>query len=333
MATSCTVYTHGARPAVTASIGEARAHVRAGGQGFAWIALHAPSAAELAPVADLFGLCPSAVEDALGHQRPQLAQHGDALYTVFRTVRPAPAPPHRPEARHATLITDALLVVTGAEFVLTVQHSPSDALDRARRELEATPLRSADGPSAVLHAIADQLTDDYAAATDALRGAVERLEAAVFAEGCGPRVEPSRIYSLKHELLALKRAVTPLEHPLRGLAAPSCPIVSPHLRDYFSDVADRLADLAEQVASYDELLNSILEADLAQLTLAQNGDMRRISARMAICAVPTMVCGVYGMNFVHMPERHATYGYPVVLTFVAAACLLMRRAFRRSGWL
>ena len=149
----------------------------------------------------------------------------------------------------------------------------------------------------------------------------------------GARVGPGRIYQLKRELLELKRAVAPLSPPLEELSTRPIHVVAPEIQAYFRDVSDHLLRAKEQIAGFDELLNSILQAHLAQVTVAQNEDMRKITAWAAVIAVPTMVCGVYGMNFDHMPELHWTFGYPLVMGVIAVACGVLYRGFRRNGWL
>ena len=149
----------------------------------------------------------------------------------------------------------------------------------------------------------------------------------------GARVDPGRIYQLKRELLELKRAVAPLGRPLEELSTRPIQVVAPEIQAYFRDVSDHLLRAKEQIAAFDELLNSILQAHLAQVTVAQNEDMRKITAWAAVIAVPTMVCGVYGMNFDRMPELHWKFGYPLVMGVIAAACGVLYRGFRRNGWL
>ena len=146
-------------------------------------------------------------------------------------------------------------------------------------------------------------------------------------------MDPGRIYQLKRELLELKRAAVPLGRPLEELATRPIRVVAPEIQAYFRDVSDHLLRATEQIAAFDELLNSILQAHLAQVTVAQNEDMRKITAWAAVIAVPTMVCGMYGMNFDHMPELHWTFGYPLVLAVISVACLALYRGFRRNGWL
>jgi magnesium transporter len=167
--------------------------------------------------------------------------------------------------------------------------------------------------------------------TNGLQDDIDAVESAVFATTRSRDAE--RIYLLKREVLELRRAVTPLAEPLRMVADRPMRMVHPEIREYFRDVEDHVARVGEQIAGYDELLTTIVQASLAQVTVAQNEDMRRISAWVAIFAVPTMIAGIYGMNFDHMPELHWRLGYPMVLGLTFVVCLMLHRGFRRNGWL
>ncbi|AXE27438.1 magnesium and cobalt transport protein CorA [Streptomyces globosus] len=328
---NCVVYRDGVRQEGCADAEEALRRVRKSGGGFVWIGLHEPSQEELAGLAELFGLHPLAVEDAVhAHQRPKVERYDDTLFAVLRTVRYVE---HEELTAPGGMVeTGELMVFTGEDFVLTIRHGGRGTLGPVRETLEADPEQLALGPAAVLHAIADHVVDDYVAVTDAVENDIDAVETAVFS-GDGGRGDAGRIYQLKRELLELRRAVAPLARPLEQLATQPIPPVPQEARAYFRDVADHLTRATDQINAYDALLDSILQAHLAQVTVAQNEDMRKITAWAAIVAVPTMVCGVYGMNFDHMPELRWTYGYPLVLGVMAVACFLIHRGFRRNGWL
>ncbi|MEU6487363.1 magnesium and cobalt transport protein CorA [Streptomyces sp. NPDC046887] len=310
---------------------KALARVRKEGAGFVWIGLHEPHDGELAELAGLFRLHPLAVEDAVhAHQRPKVEEYGDTLFAVFKTVRYVEHSEFT--ASSEVVATGELMVFVGADFVITIRHGGHGSLGPLREELESDPAHLAKGPAAVLHAIADWVVDEYLSVTDAVRGDVDDVETAVFSVASG-RHEAGRIYQLKRKLMELKRAAAPLDRPLQRLVERQTTLVPEDIRAYFRDVADHLLRTTEQLASYDALLDSILQAHLAQVTVAQNEDMRKITAWAAIIAVPTMVCGVYGMNFEHMPELRWTYGYPLVLVAIVTVCAFVHRAFRRNGWL
>ncbi|MEU3601639.1 magnesium and cobalt transport protein CorA [Streptomyces sp. NPDC006798] len=328
---NCVVYENGRRQPCDGTAADALRRVRKRGRGFVWIGLHEPTEVEFARYAEVFGLHPLAVEDAVqAHQRPKVERYGDTLFTALKTCVYVPHDELTPTSE--IVDTGELMVFTGPDFVITVRHGRHGSLGPLRESLEAAPEQLAKGPAAVLHAIADQVVDDYLAVADAVRDDVDDVENVVFSERA-QRGDSGRIYQLKRELLELRRAAGPLERPMLGLATRPEPPVGPEIQPYFRDVVDHLTRLNEQIAGYDSLLDSILQAHLAQVTVVQNADMRKITAWAAIIAVPTMVCGVYGMNFEHMPELKWRYGYPLVIGLMATVCVVLHRSFRRNGWL
>ncbi|MEU6772875.1 magnesium/cobalt transporter CorA [Streptomyces sp. NPDC046759] len=328
---NCVTYQDGVRVPHCADLVDAVRMVRKTGEGFVWLGLHEPTDREFAGVAELFDLHPLAVEDAVeAHQRPKLEHYGDTLFAVLKTV--CYVEHEQLTATSEVVDTGEIMVFVGKDFVITVRHGRHGSLGPLREELEAHPYQLAKGPAAVLHAIADHVVDDYLNVTDAVQADIDQVETEVFSEN-GARLDPGRIYQMKRELLELKRAVVPLGRPIEDLATRPIRVVAPEIQAYFRDVLDHLIRAKEQIAAFDELLNSILQAHLAQVTVAQNEDMRKITAWAAVIAVPTMVCGVYGMNFDHMPELHWRFGYPLVMAVMAGACLVLYRGFRRNGWL
>ncbi|MBB4715979.1 magnesium and cobalt transport protein CorA [Streptomyces luteogriseus] len=328
---NCVTYREGVRTPERGDLVDTVERVRKSREGFVWLGLHEPTDQEFAGIAELFDLHPLAVEDAIeAHQRPKLERYGETLFAVFKTV--CYVEHEELTATSEVVNTGEIMVFVGADFVITVRHGRHGSLGPLREELESDPGQLAKGPSAVLHALADHVVDDYLTVTDAVQADIDQVETDVFSE-TGARTDPGRIYQLKRELLELKRAVVPLSRPLEDLATRPIRAVDPEIQAYFRDVSDHLLRAKEQIAAFDELLNSILQAHLAQVTVAQNEDMRKITAWAAIVAVPTMVCGVYGMNFDHMPELHWRYGYGMVIGVISVACLALYRGFRRSGWL
>ncbi|MGW0709122.1 magnesium and cobalt transport protein CorA [Streptomyces sp. NPDC002643] len=332
----CGIYRDGARVPTERQLTphEAIRQVRRDG-GFVWIGLHEPSEAEFAGIAAEFGLHPLAVEDAVqAHQRPKLERYDDTLFTVFKTI-------HYVEHDELTATSQVVesgevMCFTGRDFFITVRHGGQGSLRALRHRLQDDPELLAKGPSAVLHAIADHVVDGYVAVADAVQDDIDEVETEVFSPGRKgtPRgTDAGRIYQLKREVMEFKRAVLPLVRPMQLLSERPMRLVDPDIQKYFRDVADHLARVQEQVIGFDELLNSILQANLAQASVAQNEDMRKITSWAAIIAVPTMVCGVYGMNFEYMPELKWRYGYPLVLGVTVALCLGIHRTLKRNGWL
>ncbi|MFF4831987.1 magnesium and cobalt transport protein CorA [Streptomyces sp. NPDC001315] len=332
----CAVYRDGARLATAKPLTphEAMRQVRRDG-GFVWIGLHEPTEAEFAGIAGEFGLHPLAVEDAVqAHQRPKLERYDDSLFTVFKTIHYVEH--DRLTANSEVVETGEVMCFTGRDFFITVRHGGQGSLRALRHRLQDDPELLAKGPSAVLHAIADHVVDGYIAVADAVQDDIDEVETEVFSPGRkgSPRgTDAGRIYQLKREVLEFKRAVSPLVRPMQLLSERPMRLVDPDIQKYFRDVADHLARVQEQVIGFDELLNSILQANLAQASVAQNEDMRKITSWAAIIAVPTMVCGVYGMNFDYMPELHSKFGYPVVMSAMVAICLGIHRTLKRNGWL
>ncbi|KOU05909.1 magnesium transporter CorA [Streptomyces sp. NRRL F-5755] len=337
----CGVYRDGRRVSDHVTPSQAMAGVRADG-GFAWIGLHEPTEAEFAEIAREFGLHPLAVEDAVhAHQRPKLERYDDTLFTVFKTVH---------YVEHAELTatsevveTGEVMCFTGRDFIVTVRHGGQGSLRALRHRLQDDPELLGKGPSAVLHAIADQVVDGYIAVAGAMQDDIDEVEIDVFSSGSDGKGaggkgsakggDAGRIYQLKREVLEFKRAVSPLLRPMQVLSERPMRLIDTDIQKYFRDVADHLARVTEQVLSFDDLLNSILQANLAQATVAQNEDMRKITSWAAIFAVPTMIAGIYGMNFEYMPELKWKYGYPLVLLVTVAICFGIHRGFKRNGWL
>lgn len=322
----CAVYVDGARLPGRFSHDGALTEVRRRGAGFVWIGLHEPDAEQLADIADVFGLHELAVEDAVhAHQRPKLERYDDTLFMVLKTVR------YCGSAAAEVVETGEVMAFLGRDFVITVRHGDHSGLQDVRRRLEADATQLAAGPSTVLHAIADHVVDGYLAVTGAVEDDIEELEREVFTPGSAPDAE--RIYAMKREVLELRRAVVPLGGPLRKLTEGYSALVPHEVRSYFRDVDDHLVTVAERIGSFNELLTTLVDAALAKITMQQNGDMRKITSWVAIVSVPTMVAGIYGMNFEDMPELHWRLGYPLVMAVTAVACLLLFRVFRRNQWL
>jgi len=224
-----------------------------------------------------------------------------------------------------------ILIFLGKGFLVTVRHGPASDLHEVRREVESDPDRLKRGPGAVLHAIVDRVVDDYAPAIEGLRVDVEEVESDVFSPD---RKSPAqRIYALKREVLEFTRATAPLLDPLDRLAEGRYDLVHEDGDHYFRDVSDHLKRANDQLESFRDLLTSVLSANLTQVTVQQNEDVRKISAAVALIAVPTMIAGIYGMNFDHMPELGWQYGYPLALGLMVVVCGALYRYFKRVGWL
>ncbi|WP_433801916.1 magnesium and cobalt transport protein CorA [Actinomycetospora sp. CA-084318] len=326
----CAIYVDGRRVEGRWNPRDAIAEVRSRGEGFVWIGLHEPDAEQIEDIAEVFGLHPLAVEDAVhAHQRPKIERYDDMLFSVFKTMRYVAHA--SPTTANEIVESGELMCFVGRDFVVTVRHGQHSGLRRVRRMLEADPEHLALGPAVVLHAVADHIVDAYLDVSAAVEGDIDTIEAEVFAPYSD--FSADQIYLMKREVLELRRAVAPLVNPLRRLTEGYSPLVPTEVRSYFRDVDDHLATVAERVAQFDELLTTLVDAVLAKITLRQNNDMRKITAYAALLAVPTMFAGIYGMNFDYMPELHWSFGYPLVILVILSICGWLFRTFRRNRWL
>jgi magnesium transporter len=326
----CAVYVDGVRLEGRWNHRDAIEEVRRREEGFVWIGLHEPDAEQINDIAEVFGLHPLAVEDAVqAHQRPKIERYDDMLFSVFKTMHYVAHA--SPTTANEIVESGELMVFLGKDFVVTVRHGQHSGLRRVRHNLEADPEHLAQGPAVVLHAVADHIVDAYLDVSQAVEGDIDTMEAEVFAPYS--EVGAEQIYLMKREVLELRRAVTPLVTPIRRLTDGYSPLVPSDVRSYFRDVDDHLATVGERVASFDELLTTLVDAVLAKITLRQNNDMRKITAYAALLAVPTMLAGIYGMNFDYMPELHSPFGYPAVLLAIVVICGVLWRTFRRNRWL
>jgi magnesium transporter len=292
---------------------------------FAWIGLYEPSEEEFDSVRREFNLHELAVEDAIkAHQRPKLEVFEDehSLFIVLKTARYVEGGP--------AVETGEIQLFIGEGFIVTVRHGETKLHD-VRLQLEKRPELLRLGPGAALHAIIDRVVDDYAPVIAALDRDIRQLEAEVFSDRRTGSTQ--RIYSLKREVLELYDAVAPLSEPLDRLERVDFPLIPKELRPYFRDVRDHVLRSVREVDGFRELLTSILAANLTQASVRQNEDVRKISAWAAIAAVPTLITGIYGMNFEHMPELGWTLGYPLALAVMALVCFALYRNFKRAGWL
>lgn len=290
---------------------------------FAWIGLSHPSEVELELVGELFGLDTLYLDDAMNNRQPtKLDPREEYDFLVMKILT------YLEET--SDVETGQLSVFISDYFILTVRLGPLGDLDDVRRDLEGRPDRLRYGPAAVLHAIMDQVVDGYTAVADEVNADIENLEVNIFSPSPS---DPQAVYRLKRENLELRRAAAPLSRVAEDLASVGPSELAHVFGPLFSDIRDHLMRVREATETNDNLLMTLLMAATARQDLQQNSDMRRISAWVAIAAVPTMIAGVYGMNFEHMPELSSPWGYPAILGLMAVVCSSMFIAFKRSGWL
>jgi magnesium transporter len=291
---------------------------------FVWVGLHEPTQEELSTVEEEFGLHPLAVEDAFtAHRRPKLERYEHTLFLTLKSLWYVDA--------NDAVETGEINMFVGDDFVVTVRHGSGSELHTARRDLEAKSAVLTHGPSAVVYAVCDRVVDGYLSVMTALEEDVDEVETSVFS---AQRTNDSaRIYTLKREIAEARRAVLPLREPMRRFATGAVPGIEEGSAPFFRDVLDHLNQAAETVDVLDQLLSTAFDAHLAQISVQQNADMRKISAGAAIVVVPTLIAGIYGMNFRHMPELDWTYGYPYAVALMAGMAVLLWVWFKRSGWL
>jgi magnesium transporter len=293
------------------------------GHRFVWVSLREPSREELAAVQAEFGL-PGSLVDALGSvaKRPVLEVQGELLVTVVKTASWV--------AAEKVVRLGEVQLVLGERFVVSVDRDTA-VLGRVRQDLQADPELASAGPPAVLPSVADHAVEGYGRVLTEINNVVEEVEEAVFTPG---RPRPTeRIYHLSRQVLELRRAMAPLTEMLDRLAGESHLPTGKRLRRRYQQRRAHLQHLVEGADGLGSLLSNMLQAYLTEVSVRQNDDMRRISAWVAIWAVPTLLAGIYGMNFRHLPELEWPFGYPLVLATMAVICLVLYRAFRRSGWL
>lgn len=288
------------------------------GSDFLWIGVNNPTHGEMQRLGAALGMHPLAIEDTLeAHQRPKVETYRDHLFISMRIV----------SYSDDNITTNEVNICLGDNFVLTVRHG-GPHLSGARHRAQAEPGRLQQGPIAAVHAVMDAIVDRYEDVARELETDVEEVETSVFSPD---RTQDSRrIYRLKRETLEFRHAVAPLRDPLKRFAMTAEPEAA---RPYYRDISDHLQRAMDSIDQIDSLLSNALSAHLAQLSVQQNEDMRKLTAGATLFAIPTAVAGVYGMNFRYMPELEWQWGYPLVVGATAAICLLVFRRFRRSGWL
>jgi magnesium transporter len=320
----CAVYSKGVRRPGPLDLTDALEAGRSSDESFAWIGLFEPTEDEFEAVAREFELHPLAVEDAVhAHQRPKLERYGDCVFFVLKTAR------YDDEAE--AIRFSEIQLFAGEGFIVTVRHGEASPLKSVREGLEADPERLALGPVAVVHAIVDRVVDDYSPVLDGLDNDIAEIEAEVFSPD---RTNPAvRIYKLKRQVLDLYRNVEPVVEPLELLQASKYALGRADLGHYFRDVNDHVRRAVSRIEIQRELLSEVLDVNLAHISVQQNADMRTIAGWAAMAAVPTMLAGVWGMNFDHMPELDEWWGYPMALGLMAVGLVVLYRTLHSRGWI
>ncbi len=290
---------------------------------FVWVALANPTEAELAEMQAEFDLHPLAVEDARhGHQRPKIEEYGDGLFVVLHTVEPGADEPHIGE----------IAVFVGPNYVMSVRTRTERGFRDVRARCEREPELLRHGSGFVLYALMDAVVDRYFPVLDAVELELEALEERIF-EGKSPRANIEAMYYVKHKLMTLKHATGPLLEAVSKLTGGRVPPVCTGLGEYFRDVYDHLVRLNQSIDSQRDTVTTAIQVNLAMITIGETEVTKRLAAYAALVAVPTMVAGVYGMNFENIPELKWTLGYPFAIGLMAAIDAYLFYRFRKAGWL
>ncbi len=324
MIVDCAHYREGVRQHEgSLDVEHAAAYARAG-DGFVWVGMLHPTDEELAQVAKEFDLPELAVEDAgREHQRPKLEEYEGSYFLVLKTARY--------DEEEERVHFGEIDLFLGPGYAVSARHGEASPLTGARERLQAEHKELMKlGVAAVGWAVLDQVVDDYEPVANGIESDIEEVEQAIFGEG-GDSAE--RIYFLKREVIEFHRAIAPLLVPLELLERGAYAGIPEDLRPFYRDVADHARRVDEQVMAQRELLTSVLEANLALVSVRQNEVVQAISAWAAIIAVPTFFASIWGMNFEHMPELRSPIGYPLALLTMLAATLVLHRFFKRIGWL
>ncbi|WJZ02300.1 magnesium/cobalt transporter CorA [Corynebacterium freiburgense] len=326
----CRVYVDGHRLPEEFTYAAALAEVRNRNNSFVWLGMLEPSEEHMNNVAEAFGLHELIVEDAVSaHQRPKVERYDDQVFFVVRSVK---YQEHESVSDAKEIIsTGEVQMIVGKDFIITIRHGEHTKIAGLRQKVEQDPEQCALGPSAVAWRIADILVDEYLSISTQLGYDVDELESEVFTPNS--RFDIEQIYMIKREILEMRHAIDPLAQALQALIQNHKDLLPKPIRSYFRDVLDHELIVADRVAGYDERLSALIDAGVAKITLQQNSDMRKISALVGMAALPTMIAGIYGMNFNYMPELQWKYAYFVVLGIMVGSVLIMWWSLRKNNWL
>lgn len=290
---------------------------------FVWVALKDPQPDELASLQDEFGLHELAVEDAQkGHQRPKLDEYGASLFVVLHLIEPS----------GSDLQTGEVAIFVGPQYVISVRRDAQLGFTEVRRRCEQEPELLQHGPAYVLCALMDTIVDRYFPVLDALTEEIEGIEERIFA-GQSTRVQIEELYSLKRKLMILDHATVPLLEVAGKLHGGRVPPICSGLHDYFRDVYDHLLRLKQSIDSLRDMVATAISVHLSLITLQENEVTKRLAAYAGLVAVPTMVAGVYGMNFANMPGLQWAYGYHASLAAMVLIDVYLIYRFKKAKWM
>ncbi|WP_028225132.1 magnesium/cobalt transporter CorA [Paraburkholderia ferrariae] len=294
---------------------------------FVWVALKDPDAAEMATMQEEFDLHALAIEDVMnGNQRPKIEEYGDTLFAVFHTIE---------IGDDGELVMGQVNVFAGRNFVLSVRHRTQQGFQDVRARCEREPDLLTEGAGFVLYALIDSVVDRYMPVLDVLSGEIEELEDRIFEKhgAAASRAIIEDLYSLKRRLVILQHHISPLVEAVGKLVGGRIPQICVGMQAYFRDVYDHLVRVSNVIDARREMIVTAIQVNLGMISLAESEVTKRLGSFAALFAVPTMIAGIYGMNFQEIPELHYRYGYPVCLGVMAAIDVILFFLFRRAGWL
>ncbi|MFD1556274.1 magnesium/cobalt transporter CorA [Paraburkholderia silviterrae] len=294
---------------------------------FVWVALKDPDAGEMAAMKEEFGLHTLAIEDVMnGKQRPKIEEYGDTLFAVFHTIE---------LDEEGEIVTGQVNVFAGSNFVLSVRHRAQQGFQDVRARCEREPELLKEGAGFVLYALMDSVVDRYAPVLEKLSGEIEDLEDRIFEKHtlAQSRAIIEDLYSIKRRLVILEHHITPLVDAVGKLVGGRIPQVCVDMQAYYRDVYDHLVRVSNLVDARREMIVTAIQVNLGMISLAENEVTKRLGSFAALFAVPTMIAGIYGMNFANIPELHFEYGYQVCLAMMVVIDVVLFILFRRGGWL
>jgi magnesium transporter len=290
---------------------------------FVWVALSDPDVTTLEQMQREFDLHPLAIEDANhGEQRPKVEEYGDSLFIVL----------HMLEQRGTELNVGAVHMFVGRNYILSVRKGVERGFQDVRERCEREPEQLRRGSGYVLYALMDAVVDRYFPIIDGIETDLERIEDQIFANHA-PRESIEQLYALKQKLTATKHAIGPLLDAVSNLSGTRVPALCGGMQEYFRDISDHLQRLNQTIETLRDTIATAIQVNLSMITLQESETMKRLAAYAALIAVPTLIVGVYGMNFDFMPELRWRYGYFSVLGAMAIIDGFIFYRLRKAKWL
>ena len=288
-----------------------------------WVAVRDPEPHELDVLEEEFDLHPLAIEDARhGHQRPKFEEYGDSLFFVMHMIEPD----------GDDLRIGEVDIFVAKNYVLSVRSRSERNFSDVRARCEREPELLQHGTGYILYALMDAVVDRYFPILDDIETKLENIEDRIFA-GTSPRANIEALYDLKQQLVTLKHATAPLQEAVGKLYGGRVPHLCNGLGDYFRDVSDHLGRINQSIDAARDMITTAISVNLSLITLQENEVTKRLAGYAALVAVPTLIAGIYGMNFDHMPELRWQWGYPLSLAAMVIIDGYLFYRFRKAKWL